>query len=291
MKLERIRLENFRLWKQGDFPLGSRLTLFIGENGSGKTAVLDAIAIGLGEILTRLPGVKGPAFRNRGEIRQVGNQLLPYTRVELTSDSGIVWDRIKRRDQSQQVVKSIGKRVGVKDIRDHVDLTILEPWGAATVFTLPVFAYYGVSRAMLDIPLRRRGFPQEFSRFDALKNSLDATTHFKSAFAWFYHKENEEHRLQKEQRSFDVTLPELDAARRAIVSMFPGLKNPRVETGPLRLAVDFQDETLDIAHLSDGYQTMLGLVIDLASRMAIANPGAKDPLAMPAIVCIDGKRP
>lgn len=81
---------------------------------------------------------------------------------------------------------------------------------------------------MLDIPLRKTGFPKEFSRFDALKNALDANTHFKSAFAWFYHKENEEHRLQKEQRSFEVTLPELDAVRRAILSMFPQLSNPRI---------------------------------------------------------------
>lgn len=287
MKIEKIELENFRSWSHSHIPLGSRLTLFIGENGSGKTAVLDAIAIGLGEILTRLPGVAGVTFRNHGEIRQVNNQLQPYTRVGLTNNHGITWDRIKRRDQSEYVTRSIGNRVGVKAIRDAVDHTILEPWGANQPFNLPVFAYYGVSRAMLDIPLRRTGFPKEFSRFDALKNSLDANTHFKAAFAWFYHKENEEHRLQKERRSFDVTLPELDAVRRAIVSMFPQLTNPRVETNPLRLAVDVNGETLDIARLSDGYQTMLGLVIDLASRMAMANPAVENPLAMPAVVCID----
>lgn len=287
MKLDNVQLENFRSWERSQLSLGSRLTLFIGENGSGKTAVLDAIAIGLGEVLTRLPEVSGITFRKHGEIQQVENQLKPYTRITLTTTGDVVWDRVKRRDKSKHTAQAMEKRVGVKAIREHIDAKVLEPWAKGEPFSLPVFAYYGVSRAILDIPLRKTGFPKEFSRFDALKNALDANTHFKSAFAWFYHKENEEHRLQKEKRSFDVSLPELDAVRRAITSMFPQLSNPRVETGPLRLAVDMEGETLDIAHLSDGYQTMLGLVIDLASRMAMANPKAENPLAMPAIVCID----
>lgn len=287
MKLDNVQLENFRSWERSQLSLGSRLTLFIGENGSGKTAVLDAIAIGLGEVLTRLPEVSGITFRKHGEIQQVENQLKPYTRITLTTTDDVVWDRVKRRDKSKHTAQAIEKGVGVKAIREHIDAKVLEPWAKGEPFSLPVFAYYGVSRAILDIPLRKTGFPKEFSRFDALKNALDANTHFKSAFAWFYHKENEEHRLQKEKRSFDVSLPELDAVRRAITSMFPQLSNPRVETGPLRLAVDMEGETLDIAHLSDGYQTMLGLVIDLASRMAMANPKAENPLAMPAIVCID----
>lgn len=287
MKLDNVQLENFRSWERSQLSLGSRLTLFIGENGSGKTAVLDAIAIGLGEVLTRLPEVSGITFRRHGEIQQVENQLKPYTRITLTTTDDVVWDRVKRRDKSKHTAQAIEKGVGVMAIREHIDAKVLEPWAKGEPFSLPVFAYYGVSRAILDIPLRKTGFPKEFSRFDALKNALDANTHFKSAFAWFYHKENEEHRLQKEKRSFDVSLPELDAVRCAITSMFPQLSNPRVETGPLRLAVDMEGETLDIAHLSDGYQTMLGLVIDLASRMAMANPKAENPLAMPAIVCID----
>lgn len=85
MKLKSIELENFRSWSQSNISLGSRLTLFIGENGSGKTAVLDAIAIGLGEILTRLPGVTGVTFCKHGEIRLVENKLLLYTHIILAS--------------------------------------------------------------------------------------------------------------------------------------------------------------------------------------------------------------
>lgn len=48
-----------------------------------------------------------------------------------------------------------------------------------------------------------------------------------------------------------------------------------------------EGEWLNIAQLSDGYQTLLGLVIDLSSRMAMANPHLDDPLAAEAVVMID----
>ena len=47
------------------------------------------------------------------------------------------------------------------------------------------------------------------------------------------------------------------------------------------------EEILDIMQLSDGYKTLLSLVIDLASRMALANPELANPLLAPATVLID----
>jgi DNA repair exonuclease SbcCD ATPase subunit len=37
--------------------LGRRLTLLMGENGAGKTSVLDAMAVVLGEIQSHLPRI------------------------------------------------------------------------------------------------------------------------------------------------------------------------------------------------------------------------------------------
>jgi AAA15 family ATPase/GTPase len=39
--------------------------------------------------------------------------------------------------------------------------------------------------------------------------------------------------------------------------------------------------------LSDGYKTLLGLVIDLSMRMGLANPHLSDPLSAEAVVMID----
>ncbi|MEA3253234.1 MAG: AAA family ATPase [Pseudomonadota bacterium] len=287
MKLKRLILENFRAKPSLSMTLGPRLTLLMGANGSGKTTLLDGIAIGLGEIFTYLPGVSGMTFKKRGDIHQRGNHLAPYTRITLETFQRLSWDRLQRRDNSKKTAGEIPPGQGVKALKQHLDITVIDPWAAGEPFELPVFAYYGVSRALLDLPLSRKGFPKSHERFDALANALNADTRFKSAFVWFYNKENEEHRLQRQHKSFDVTLPELDAVRRAITQLFPDLSEPHIELNPLRFAVKQQGEWLNIAQLSDGYQTLLGLVIDLSSRMAMANPHLDDPLAAEAVVMID----
>jgi predicted ATP-binding protein involved in virulence len=49
--LKRIELKNFRLFTELDLPFHERITVFIGENGAGKTTVLEGIAKSM-EVLT-----------------------------------------------------------------------------------------------------------------------------------------------------------------------------------------------------------------------------------------------
>ena len=287
MKLKHLTLENFRACEQLDLELGSRLTVLLGNNGSGKTSVLDSIAIGLGAVLTHLPSLSGITFRKQGDIRQQHNLLAPYTRIGLEMPTGLKWDRFQRRDKSQATAKAVPPATGLKTLESYLDETVINPLNAGQPFQLPMMAYYGVSRAVLEVPLRRKNFPKTHTRLEALSQALAAQSSFKSAFIWFYNKENEEHRLQKEQRSFEVILPELDAVRRAIGIIFPDISNPRIELSPLRFVVTINGETLDLMQLSDGYKTLLGLVIDLSMRMGLANPHLTDPLSAEAIVMID----
>ena len=287
MKLQTLAMENFRACEQLELELGSRLTVLLGNNGSGKTSVLDGIAIGLGAVLTHLPSVSGITFRKSGDIRQQGNLLAPYTRIGLEMPNRLKWDRVKRRDKSKITAMATPPPVGLKGLEAYLDESVIDRLNAGEEYELPIMAYYGVSRAVLEVPLRRKGFPKEHTRLEALSQSLEAQSSFRSAFIWFYNKENEEHRLQKEKRSFDVTLKELDAVRRAINQVFPDISNPHIELNPLRLAVTINGETLDLMQLSDGYKTLLGLVIDLSMRMGLANPHLKDPLSAEAVVMID----
>ena len=75
--------------------------------------------------------------------------------------------------------------------------------------------------------------------------------------------------------------------RQAITRMFSDITEPHITLNPLSLVVTHGGECLNIAQLSDGYKTLLGLVIDLSSRMAMANPHLNDPLAAESIVMID----
>lgn len=287
MKLKKLVLENFRGKAHLDIALGSRLTMLLAANGGGKTSVLDGIAIGLGEVLTHLPQVTGLSFRKTGDIHQKNNKVAPYARIVLHTTNGIAWDRLTRRDKSAATTRLIPPGLGVKALRQFLDVSIIDPLNSDKVFDLPIFAYYGVSRALLDMPLTRKGFTHQHARFESLANALNADSRFKSAFIWFYNKENEEHRLQKNQKNFDVSLKELDCVRQAIERVFPDLTDPHIGLNPLRFVVKQGAELFNITQLSDGYKTLLGMVIDLSARMAMANPHLDDPLDAEAIVMID----
>ena len=288
MKLKNVSLENFRSKASSCLELGSRLTLLIGENGTGKTTFLDAIAIALGEMLTYLPEVKGINFKTRGDIHQQDGKPAPYTRIKVVASTGVGWDRMQKRDKSKRTAMQIKAGLGVKQLHRYLQESILDPWNLGLPFQLPVIVQYGVKRAWLDYsPVSRRGFPKVHSRFESLADALNSTSRFRSALNWFYNKENEESRLKQERRDFDATLPELNAVRRCITTLFPNLSNPRFTLNPLRFVVSQDGEELEIDQLSDGYKTMLGLAIDLSWRMAGANPHLEDPLAAEAIVMID----
>ena len=54
MRLKTVTLKNFRCFESLTLDLHPRLTVIVGENGTGKTAVLDGIASGLNPVLTYL---------------------------------------------------------------------------------------------------------------------------------------------------------------------------------------------------------------------------------------------
>jgi predicted ATP-binding protein involved in virulence len=286
MKIKTISLDNFRSKTKLELELGSKLTIMIGENGSGKTSVLDGLAIGLGAIFTYLPGVSGISFR-KTDIRQDDNQKAPYTRVRIETTEGLIWDRTERRDKNKATSKQIPAATGLQQLRKYLDQEILDPINELQSVELPVFSHYSVSRALLDVPLRKRAFPKAHARFEALEGALVSDTRFKSAFIWFYNKENEEQRKQRELLDFGYKLPELQAVRQAIESVFPGISEPQIKQNPLKFVVKKGAEFLDIMQLSDGYKTLLSLVIDLAIRMALANPDSTKPLESNAVVLID----
>ena len=286
MKLTQVKLENFRAFVDLPLELGDRLTLLMGENGSGKTSVIDAIAIGLGAIATHLPDVTGISFKKH-DLMQTHGKSAPFARITLETTDHIKWDRMLRRDKSRMTASELPDSIGIKQLTTFLDTHIIEPELQSKEYSMPLFVSYGVGRAILDIPLTRKGFKQRYRRVDALAGALNPDTRFRSAFIWFYNKELEEAQHQKAKRSFDVTLQELDVVRRAIKAMFPDLDEPHIRVNPLQFSVIQDGQELNIDQLSDGYKTLLGLVIDLSARMAMANPGSVDPLAEEAIVMID----
>lgn len=308
MKLERMHLRNFRCFEEITVNFDKRLTVIVAENGAGKTAILDAIAIGLGRFLTKLPNLSGSGATDT-DLRITNNeQCAPYMAMSweaITRDGQpIVWGGLRRRDGRVNTLK-LKKRLsdegafhflsGLKEIQT-LALSLLDAEEEKKPYFVPVFAYYGTNRTIREEVQRRRNFRKNFSRLHALEGALDPDSRFRSAFEWFNAAEDEERRERDARRDFDYCHPELEAVRTAIVRLLgDDFSNPRTEIRPLRFVIDRKmpddsTRTLRVSQLSDGFRVMLGLTMDLARRMAQANGGHEgsfNPLDEPAIALID----
>ena len=291
--IKSVRIRNFRGIRDLAIDLDPQVTVLFGSNAAGKTSVLDAIAIGLGAYTNRVPRARGRDFAKSGDLRRpwksraaVGEMIgveKPFAIVEMTAATQ--WSATQRRAvQDSEILPRVPGKDALHALMDPWIRAVLEEPGgvvpasvAANAQTLPLVAAYGTERAVVEIPLRERDFAREFARFEALSDSLSATTRFKSVFEWFRLEEDEERRERGRRANLKYKLPALEWVRRAVERAELRCRNPRVETKPIRMLVDFMHENghpevLDITSLSDGYRTHFALVVDIARRMVQLNP-------------------
>lgn len=311
MWLESLSLMNFRCFSSLHIEFDKRLTVIVAQNGCGKTAILDAIAIGFGRYLTKLPNIKGRAASETdirlkdGEVKERFMAL--HWAVRTVDDDHINWSSTRRSGPISRLAlhrlmsahPEPRFQSGSRAI-DTYTRELIEAEDAGDLAFIPVIAYYGTNRAIREDVKRRRGFRKEFERFAALDGALDPDSRFRAAFEWFNAMEDVERRERETRRRFNYVLPELEAVRQAMVKMLNGdFSKPRTEIRPLRFVIDRAmpdgtSATLRVSQLSDGYRVVLGLVMDLARRLAQANgaylstlkKGSK-VLDLPAIAVID----
>src|SRR5262245_32301150 len=102
MRIDRLELENFRCFSRYEIALAPRFTLLIGDNGSGKTAMLDALAVAAGSSVLGAT-TEGVAARNiqrddaRLAIRIVGQSIAPEQqgRTVVTAEGEVAARRIR----------------------------------------------------------------------------------------------------------------------------------------------------------------------------------------------------
>lgn len=306
MKLNSINIKNYRCFESLDIDFGADPNLFVvvGGNGAGKTTLLSAISAVLAPILTRLPLEKKTKATGMlaSDIRLIEfDKSAPFAFLgarATPSDDGVVeWDRIRFRDNSKATKAATpGRRRDSKLLYNYVD-TVIDAHNTQQPYQLPVFAYYSTNRAV-DVPhnrMRQRTMPQTFRRLMGLENALESKTDFRRAVGWFDLLEQRELREQRDKVAVTEASYCIAAVRRALESMIPRMTHPRIDSTTGRFAVNSVDPAgtsirLHLDQLSDGYQVMLGVVMDFALRLALANSPqspAEDVLQTKAILMID----
>ena len=156
MRIDRIRIRNFKGFKEKSLDLNPRFTLLVGDNGAGKTTLLDALAVASGVWLVKPPdSTLAGSARNilREEIRleqkREGDRSQFYECKPVTIEAGgeIVAKPVKWLRQ----IRTEGSRTSNADAKAALDV-IGRHYSRIRVgdkLITPVIAYYGTGRSRL----------------------------------------------------------------------------------------------------------------------------------------------
>lgn len=287
MKIDALKLSNFRGAVDLPLTLNRRLSVFVGVNGAGKSTVLDALALALSWAANR--------------IRHAGTSGRPIDEAEITNKKSsatidiaceIELGRVEWRLSKSRAGHSAEEKSSFNQLSEYAKTLQNRIAEAGERFDLPLFAYYPVNRAVLDIPLRIRE-KHRFSLLSAYDDALTAGANFRTFFEWFREREDLENENRKyrdeliKPEGFSFPDRQLETVRRALASFLPEFSNLTVRRNPLRMEVEKNGQRLTVNQLSDGEKCMIALIGDLARRFSIANPTLDNPLAGVGIVMID----
>ena len=281
--------------------VASNVTVFVGDNGAGKTVLLKSLAASLSWFVARLRSEKGSGSPIQ-EDEIFNKESSGAVDVEVSNGGLYRWTLAKTRSGKKGEFRSQLEEASA--LADSYRAAFTGNEGSS----MPLVAFYTVERAVLDIPLKVRQ-KHGFAQLDGYDNSLSQGVDFRRFFEWFREREDAENesgisqeallRLSESvDRSSDIWKEleklhassrdrQLTAVRNAIGVFMPGFSNLRVCRKPLRMSVDKEGEAFNVMQLSQGEKSLMALVGDIARRLAMMNPDLTNPLHGDGIVLID----
>lgn len=293
MKLHQIELKNFRLFKDFTCSFESDLTVLVGQNGLGKTSLLDAITIAFGQFVGGFGTGHDVGIRN-DDIRlekfltasNIGSPVSSSEYMELqlpvTIESSIFKDQstiscVRTRNTLK------GRTTQVKELKEWAhDFQIAVRNGEQ--ISLPLLAYYGTGRLWAQKRLTENKKPTSAihtSRLDGYIDCMDPASSYSAFSVWFRQETIAEYEFQmaaierKEttsQTSRSLLLAAITEAVNIVLAP-SGWRNLRYSAVQRNIVASHQEYgDLPVTSLSDGVRNMIGMVADIAYRAVRLNP-------------------
>lgn len=298
MRIEKLHIQNFRGFENItlNFPK-SKLAVFIGINGAGKSSILDCIAMMLAQFVAKLRNKTADIESSENDIKINSQSTVNTITISTEDREQISWRIIeegfyKQNPSNYDEIENYIQRLQ-ENLKSHPD------------FNLPVMVYYQTHRMVLKNPYTfslRKNKQDEYYQFQAYQKAFSSEiNNFQDFFDWFKEEEDYENEIRLRENP-DYRNPRLEIIRRAITNFFNNLyrnnfSNLRVvrsiserfmrNSGKPSLTITKNNQDFKIEQLSDGEKMLLMLVTDLARRLAIANPKSPDASAGEGIVLID----
>ena len=308
MHIQQVQIKNFRCFEDLTVNLNPDVNIFVGNNGSGKSAVLDAIAAAMYAYVIELQYVVDPDFGTthkpiifQSDLRKKSNNQASMTEFSVVTTDLPSWEVTYSRgftDNDDEGLNIFTEEYPANPslfAESHLNATnkLLTSLKNNPETQLSVIAYYKANRNFTNLTNIKKLLSQSFDRFDALKNCFNAITTFTDLANWFFLREIQELIEGKKRKDINFEFTDLQQIRKAISTIIA--PNARVyfsQADSAKLMVEWETETgekieLSPNQLSSGYRNMLALVMDFARRLAQANPQMENPLEAEAVLMID----
>ena len=277
MIIKHLVIENFRAIEHLELDCSNSVNVFIGDNGAGKSTVLDAINILYSWLVARLDSTKGKGKSIHKDDISFGAQYC-FLSVMVEHD-GIhaSWSLYKSKQASHPEPQ---KQTDLEQLNRFV-----EQIHSSFEKEKPLLSYYGVNRNVNPVRYDKLLSEKKNSKTsDSFSNY--ASANWKTFFNWFYESENEENRMKVwvDSKYHNETL---DVVRACLTDVFPGYSNLKIEDKPTRLVIYKNNKKINFDRLSDGEKCYITLILDIARRLAINSVDGSAPLMGKQIVLID----
>lgn len=287
MYLEKLKLHNFRCYDKLEIDFNRQLTVLVGKNGSGKTTVLEAIAIALGTWFVGFNIVNAKGINKRTDPLRKAYQIGATDDVQTQFPVEIeAWGKIEEsKDQILHWKRELYTPTGTmttKDAKEIVEYAAEYQKAISegrTDIYLPMVAYYGTGRLWDYHRQKRTDVFKVSSRTNGYIDCLDGTANVKLMMDWFQIMTINKYQRQEENLESN---PELDTVYLAMEKCLTNLSGYsdvkiRYNMGTQELDVYYSEQDkqrmrIPLNQLSDGYKGMISLVADIAYRMATLNP-------------------
>lgn len=294
MRIDHLHIENFRGFADHTLQFHPEFNLIVGTNGTGKTSLLDALAVAIGSWFL---GVRGADTRHirADEVRLVNRQ---------TNDTDeALWERqypchiaahgevMGTRMNWQRSLNSAGTRTTyrnaskIKAIANQADQAIR----AGESITLPLLSFYGTGRLWQE---PRDSFrveaaeqvsrKEDMSRLDGYRNSVDPRLSVTELTRWI---------ARQAWIGFQKgAMPKAYAAvSKAMLACLEDATHLQFDAALGEVVVEIAGKRQPFSNLSDGQRCMLAMVGDIAQKAARLNPQLGDRVLeeTPGVVLID----
>ncbi|MEW6348553.1 MAG: AAA family ATPase [Thermodesulfobacteriota bacterium] len=303
MRIDTLNIRNFKGFKELECSFHPEFNLIVGENGTGKTALLDALSVAIGGWLlglrgcqprdihlheVRLESLEQEIVDDDGEQRTAFNWESQYPcEIEATGEvlgQPVSWSRALKTPvglTTYTEARQLHELSGLSDKKVKSGETVL----------LPLISYYGTGRVRDDQGDKAQVKGSEdfrgkegLSRLEAYRDCLDGRVSVPGLMQWI---------RDQAWITFDEGghppagyLPVRDAMVRCI----EGAKDIRYYRKVRQVIVELENQLRHpFTNLSDGQRCMLAMVGDIAMKAATLNPhlGPKVLEETPGVVLID----